>query len=308
MTPDKQLRATYVNPNYEGTVYCLGTKKDCWAQANKGAKVLAFGKAFTEDSPISVIMKPDMKKVQRCKSLDFLPAHIHYLKIPLPLVKFLTDEERNHRLFTLNIENKEQYMDEGLLSHDVDSISDLSFPHLKALLFTGNSELASVFWSNLPFSSEQFPQLVYIDTMLEGDDSTTILEKIHTFPHLEYISLNGIKNAPVLSHIRQDQTKSLFLGETKAAFDFQQLKDFPKLELLSIRESKAIFDCAYISELPALTELLLIGVKKVLNVEQLLEMKSLKYLTIMDSGGPIKKKMKPLFLEYGFEELDIEFA
>ena len=285
-----------MNPFLEmENVLCFGTKKECWSQLDKGAKVVPYKKNIGEAYD-NALLKPNLKQLESTKDLDFLSPDVVALDIPLPLIQFI-DFDKFKNLKHILINNKEEYLDTVSFSGTL-SIGK----NVESLNFYGDCEKAAKFWTNFKIKIPDDNSVKFISTVVD----LNFINIISMFPKLEFVELSCLKDSSVLDRLPSN-LRILSLEVLNKEFNYESLKKFDRLEVLRIWEASTPFDCNLITEFDKLKEVDFTSVKKIENVELLLNLKNLENLTIIDCKNPIKKKNINSFNEHQFNYLNIEY-
>jgi hypothetical protein len=296
------IRKKYVFPFFhkEETI-CMGTKKDCWSLIDRDITRLNYGDSISSNVKMLYI-KPTISNLFKTKNLNFLTKNIQYLWSPLPLLKFLNENELATNIEHLILENKEVYMETDLFSN---SLLDSFFfkDKLKSLIFIGDSNNAGCFWSKLNIDIFEFRCLEYISTML-NDKIIEFLLQSH-FRQLRHLAVKNITTHRFLDVLCEcSNLESLSLSSINIDLNIDSLK---QCKTIYINNTK-IIDCNIFKENQGLEEIILMGVKKITNIQILLDLPNLKNLKIVNCSKPITKKRKEDFISKNFNLLDIDYA
>lgn len=284
--------------------YCMGTKTNCWSEISKGAKLCKFGKEIDKNIEC-LVLNPTISEIIKTNSLEFIPKETKYLKIPLPLIEYLSREKALNSLETLLIYNKEEYI--GQEYNKVSFFEQTAFKEsLKSLVFTGDCSKAGEYWSKLNFDLSQFESLEYLSSLL--DKENVIIQRISKMNNLKHLDIYGIETEEVFPFIKNMKFKSLSISHISPSIDLKLITPNQSLEVLQIHNMKSILDCTIFEEFPNIIELSLSKIKKIINVEVLLHIPTLQNLTIANSSNPIKKNVKDKFIASNLNYLDIDYA
>ncbi len=132
---------------------------------------------------------------------------------------------------------------------------------------------------------------------------------IAELPNLKELTINYGKKWDLFTPLENSNIESLRLlgctGKKIALENIVKIKKLKKLELVYYRLE---LDCNLFLELKNLESLELVDNNKIINIEALLKHKNLKHLSVSNCKKPFSKKDKELFLNHGFESLDIDYA
>lgn len=298
----KSVRKKYVFPSYsKDEAICMGTKKDCWALIDKGLSSIRYGGGLSSEIKYLYI-KPTLSNLKRTKDVNFLTKNLHYLWCPLPLLKFLSDNELCENISTLILDSREEYITNNLYTDF--TFSSFSFKeNLKSLNFIGDCKKASLLWSELKFDISKFCNLEYVSTPLNNKVLDVLLYS--DFPALKHLDFSGVSDVKINDVLSKfSAIESLSLTSINTDLNFEHLKQCKSIRL---NNAKTI-DCVIFKNLHALEEILMMGVKKVINVHLLMDLPGLKNLEIINCSKPIKKKMKEDFEAKNLNLLNIDYA
>lgn len=289
--------------NIDTGYVCAGTREDCWSYLTDSPKAtrIAFGKSIENETHL--ILAPSIKKILACKNLDFIPLEITHLSIPLPLISLINSKSLP-KLYSLEIENKEEYFDH----FELNECSLDSNLKLKSLNFFGDCDKAGLFWKNTKINLSNYPHLEHVNLFIEDIDEIKSLLSTHSeIKHLFITIKKGtkIQNFTIPSYL----TSLSISTNTETKLDFKLLENTNKLNSLYFRSKNLnTFDCKNLLCLKNIEELTFIGLKRLENPLELLEIQNLKQLKIIDCNTPFKKNDVNLFKQKNFKVLDIDYA
>jgi hypothetical protein len=275
---------------------CAGSREDCWAKINLGAKQIAFGK--TIDSATHITLLPNLKKIEKCKDLDFLPPTLTHLSIPLPLIPLLNSKKiPNLQHLTVIYLNEYKNLNLNIADITLDDEFDL-----KSFKFSSNYEKDQNKWLDTLIDLNNYKNLEFLGLSLNEDKNA--LEYISNLRQVKYFSIHS--NTKNLLRFIPKEAELIDLICNEDEKDLESILEFNKLKFLRIHGGLiSEFDCKLLQKLP-LEEISLISVYKLINPLALLTIPSLKKLQIMDYKKSLKKKDKELFQAHGFIDLNIE--
>lgn len=284
----------------KGNFACSGLKENCTGEILNKAKYFPFGKGINGFTHIK--LKPSIKQIISCKSLNFLPQNTTHLTIPLPLVP-LIDNQDLPNLQHISIYHSFKYDDIKINIKDI--LLDKSID-LKSFRFMGDTPSHQIAWVDMNFEFNAYQNLEYVS--LPIDSSISCLNYIKNLIQVKYFSFVGEREVVDLLQFVPKSAELLYLPCNDYEKNFEYIDKFKKLKYLSISNLKSDFNCQLLCELNDLKELELLSCRKISNQLALLKISSLENLKIIDCNKPLTSKEKSIFKNHSFKNLDIDNA
>lgn len=274
---------------------CAGTREDCWADIKRGGKQIAFGKPI--ENATHVVLKPNLKKIQKCTHLDFLPETVTHLTIPIHLISLLDSEKLpnlQNIFVTYSYKNKELQLDLANIT------LDKKF-NLHSFSFHANHKDYKNIWMDTAIDLTAYKNLEFVGLYIH--DNPRDLKYLSSLTQVKYFEILSEKE-DILAYIpRNAELIKLSCDEKKKNMD--ALSEFTQLQYLHINDLISEFDCKLLEKLP-LKAIELWSVYKIINPLALLSIPTLQKVEILDHRRSLKKKDIELFQNHGFVEVNID--
>lgn len=229
--------------------------------------------------------KPEfLEKLLNLKSLTipidwlteiYIPINIEVLKLTSPIKNF----------------NNQHEFPDGLILND---LKYLSIPELV---------------KSYVFNAANFPNLEWLDYDLAPDKNTNNLIEFSKLKGIKHLVFNHSKKLDIFPIFYEHKIESLELFACIGKeFMIDKILGYQNLKSLYINNISVVFDCSILLNLENLEELNLLNIKKVVNTDALLKHKNLKKLHVKYCSNPFKEIGKDVFINNGFESLEINFA
>lgn len=156
---------------------------------------------------------------------------------------------------------------------------------------------------------EEFTSLESIEYNFEKEKNNKVLLAIGKLPNIKKVVINYGRKFDLFTPFENSNIEYLRLWSCpNKKISFENIIKLPKLKILEINYITVELDCNLLLELKYLEVLKLDNVNKIINIEALLKHEKIKHLSICDCKKPFSKTNKELFLNHGFESLDIDYA
>lgn len=285
----------YYLTNTHSEFICAGAREDCRGDIQRGGKQIAFGKPI--ENATHITLKPDVKKIQKCTNLDFLPKTLTHITIPLPLISFL-DSKKLPNLQSIRVVHLREY---EVLNLDIQAMNlDKNF-NLKGFAYYSNYPKDTNIWMDM-IDLADYQELEFLNAYIE--DNQRSLDYLGKLAQVKQFFLLSDKE-DFISYIPKTAELISFPCDEKSR-DVTALAEFEKLQYLFISDGlKSKFDCKLLEKLP-LKEVRLHSVYKIINPLSLLKIPTLERVEILDHRRSLKKKDIELFQNHGFIKLEID--
>jgi hypothetical protein len=151
-----------------------------------------------------------------------------------------------------------------------------------------------------------FPKLEWISFDLQADKKGVSLHEFAEFKNLKHLIFSHAKNLDIFSPFQNKNIESLFIyAATGKKFPIEKIEMLQALKYLKINNIKVPFDCSLLKSLPHLVEIDLMNIDMVTNIESLLEIPTLKSLTIKYCRKSIENIDEKIFINAPFQILNI---
>lgn len=281
--------------NAQAEFVCAGSREDCYWDIKRGGKQIAFGK--TIENATHIVLNPNIKKIQKCTDLDFLPNTLTHITIPLPLISLL-DSKKLPNLQSVRIVNLREY--EALNLENQNIKLDKNF-HLKGFAYYSDYPKEKNIWMNM-IDLTDYQELEFLNAYIEDNEQS--LNYLGKLTQVKYFFLLSDKE-DFIAYIPKNAELINFPCNEKPR-NVTVLSEFEKLQYLHISDGlKSDFDCQLLEKLP-LKEVEFHSVYKIINPLSLLKIPTLERVEILDHRRSLKKKDIELFQNHGFIKLEID--
>ncbi len=256
------------------------------------------------------------------KSLNSQPDKDSYLKIEA--VNFLVFDDDSEKIQEMpNFITKLPNLD--VLSIPIDWLDSMTIPiNIKALTLVNSMHLKDKYqWcenlllKNLKYLSipeqikpfdidfENVPNLEWIHLDLKAEKKEYKLSELSSIKTLKYLNFSQAKNFDIFTPFFTHNIEALELFScTGKKFPIQNIKFLKNLKYIRINNIAVDFDCSWLLGLPNLIELELLNIRSVVNVNQLLEIDTLRSISITNCNNPFDNKDEFKSKEYDLLRID----
>lgn len=174
---------------------------------------------------------------------------------------------------------------------------------LRELKYLAVPELIKPFEINF----KNTPSLEWIEIDLKAEKEDSKLKGLAKISSLKHLNFKQAKNFDVFSPFMSHDIKSIELFCCKGKqFPIVNMSSLRELEYVRINNISVELDCTIFLSLPKLIELDILNVNNISNTEKLLEIETLKSLSIFNCNSPIHNEEG--FKNKGFDLLKISHA
>lgn len=238
-----------------------------------------------------LVFDDDMDDIKKLPDfLDSLPS-LEVLSIPIAWLNSIKIPQNIRAIILINsIDLQSKYKWSNNLG--LENLLYLSIPELIKPFDINFKNTPNLEWVEIDMKSEK------------NEDKLFELAKIETLSHL---SFKQAKSFDVFTPFKNHKIETLELFSCKGKkFPVKNIVFMKDLKYLRINNISQEFDCNLLLEMPNLIELDILNVKNITNIEKILEIDTLKSLSVTNCSNPFKDKEK--FRAKNYDLLRIEYS